>query len=191
MRAPLPVTVLILAGGRSLRMGRDKARLKVLGRRVIDLLVDHFKPRCKVVLVASGSQPIPDLKAPQVRDPGTQGPLAGLAAGLAASRTPWALAVTCDQVPVPEAALDRLWKARRGVRAVTFARRGRPSRFPIPFPGLYARTLLPALHRLLAEGKGPSALPARRIHGTAPGSWNTPAEFRRLSRHLTRSPTSP
>jgi molybdopterin-guanine dinucleotide biosynthesis protein A len=191
----LPLTVLILAGGRSRRMGRDKARLKVRGVRVIDMLVDYFKPRCRKVLVASGSRPIPDLKAPQVRDPGTQGPLAGLAAGLAASRTSWVLAVTCDQLPLPEPALDRLWKARRGVKAVTLAQRGKPSRFPIPipcpFPGLYARALLPALRRLLAEGKGPSALPARRLRGPSPRGWNTQAEFRRVSRHLTHAPAPP
>ncbi len=177
MRAPPPFTVLILAGGRSRRMGRDKARLKARGLRVIDLLAAHFKPRCRTVLVASGSRPIPGLGTRQVRDPGTQGPLAGLRAGLAASRTPWVLAVTCDQVPVPETTLRRLWKARRGARAVTLAH---------PFPGLYARSLLPALKRLLADGKGPSALPARRLRGPIPKSWNTPAEFRRGRRHLTR-----
>ena len=176
----LPLTALVLAGGRSRRMGRDKARLKVHGARVIDLLLEDLRPRFGSILVASGSRPIPGLEVRQVADPGTQGPLAGLAAGLAASRTPWILAVTCDQLPAPDALLRRLWENRRGAKVVTLAH---------PFPGLYARTLLPVIRRLLAAGKGPSDLPARRLGGPVPKSWNTPAEFRRLKGSLHLSAT--
>ena len=175
---PFPFSVLILAGGRSRRMGRDKALLRVGGRRIIDLLIRRYRPLSARVLVASGKRCIPDLKgAAQVRDPSwASGPLAGLAAGLAASPTPWILLVTCDQLPPPEALLTRLWTSRRGVRAVAPVLGGRI----LPMPALYHRSLGASARK----ADGPSALlkavpccllPVR----TAPPSWNTPAAFRR------------
>lgn len=166
-------------------MGRDKALLKVGGRRVIDVLVERYAGRR--VLVASGRRRIPRLGARQVPDPeGLEGPLAGLAAGLKAARTPWALLASCDQPPPPAGVLEVLWRRRRGLSSA-LTRGGRP----LPFPALYHRA---ALARIRA-GDGPRALleslPGARIpapRGVRATGWNTRAAFRRLGRLTLGSP---
>ena len=183
----LPFTALLLAGGASRRMGRDKALLQIRGRRAIDLAVSHYRPRARAVLVASGSRRIPHLGAIQVADPVKgAGPLAGLAAGMACASTPWVLLLACDQPLLPDLLLVLLWKARRGERVVCLSSGGNP----YPIPALYHRSLLPGLRRLLQEGAGPRALlqKARRIperlwrqgdpHARFKGGWNTPAALR-------------
>ena len=175
---PLPLTVILLAGGASRRMGRDKALLRIRGRRAVDLLAGHYAHLARTVLVASGRRRIPRLKFPQISDPeGLRGPLAGLEAGLEASRGSWILLVACDQVPLNREALGQLWKARKGVRAVRLE--------DGPLPGLYPRALLPRIRRLRKQGLGPSALPYRMIpspDGWVRTGWNTPKELSRWLR---------
>ncbi len=167
----LPLTVILLAGGASRRMGRDKALLRIRGQRAVDFLASHYaKLALGGVLVAAGRRRIPNLVFPQFPDPeGPRGPLAGLEAGLEASRYPWVLLVACDQDLLPAKLLTLLWRGRRRAKAVRLASN--------PMPGLYHRTLLPRIHRLRLQGKGPGALPSRMLKGGIPASWNTPREL--------------
>jgi molybdenum cofactor guanylyltransferase len=94
------VAGILLAGGRSRRMGRDKAGLpwhgSTLARRAAGLLARCAAP--PVIVVCAPGQDLPSLPAwvELVYDeqPGL-GPLAGLAAGLAAAASQAALAVVC------------------------------------------------------------------------------------------------
>lgn len=47
--------LVILAGGRSQRMGRDKATVKIHGNRMIDHMIDRFQD-CQLPIVLSASQ---------------------------------------------------------------------------------------------------------------------------------------
>lgn len=73
----------VLAGGASRRMGRDKALVTLDGERLVDRSVRLLGEVCDDVVVASGRRTIKDLQAPQVPDHrGGAGPLSGLSAGL-------------------------------------------------------------------------------------------------------------
>jgi molybdopterin-guanine dinucleotide biosynthesis protein A len=82
-------TGLILAGGDSRRMGRDKAALEFGGRTLLQgatALLRSVFPR----VLLSVRHPRDDAAMPQVTDdPSDAGPLAGLCAGLAGAGTPW------------------------------------------------------------------------------------------------------
>ena len=83
---PLAVTGLVLAGGASRRMGRDKAFLELDGRPLIGIVVERMAVVCaEVLLVAGDPRPYADLGVPLVQDrfPGV-GVLGGLHAGLEA-----------------------------------------------------------------------------------------------------------
>ncbi|APB10344.1 hypothetical protein A4R63_01955 [Corynebacterium pseudotuberculosis] len=77
-----PCRVIILAGGRSSRMGKDKAQVKVNGHRLIDLCLEQVSPLCSTPVVVSSV----DLQLPQeitqvTENPPFGGPVAGIAAG--------------------------------------------------------------------------------------------------------------
>lgn len=99
------VTGIVLAGGRSTRFGGDKLAAQVRGRPLLHLAIDAVAAIVDEVVVVVGfdaPDPIlpPDLPVPVVvaHDAAAgQGPLAGLAAGLASASHPLALLVGGDQ----------------------------------------------------------------------------------------------
>lgn len=112
-------SLLILAGGNSRRMGRDKARLAAGGRTLVEHLAERLSPVVDEVLVSVG-QATPGLgELPLVVDrfPGF-GPLAGIHAGLLAARQPLVWVVACD-LPGVEPSLGSLLRQHApGVEAV-------------------------------------------------------------------------
>lgn len=68
----------ILAGGRSSRMGVDKATYAVAGRPMIDWVVDALSRACHRVVVAGRYEAPAGLEAIPDEGDGPQGPLAGL-----------------------------------------------------------------------------------------------------------------
>lgn len=94
---------LVLAGGRSRRMGSDKALLELDGERLIDRAVRLLSTCCDDVAVASGdARRIDRLAVPQVGDESPDsGPLGGILAGLR-----WAGTVPLAVVAVDAPHLD-------------------------------------------------------------------------------------
>ncbi|MBI5434465.1 MAG: molybdenum cofactor guanylyltransferase [Planctomycetes bacterium] len=92
------VTGVLLCGGKSRRMGVDKTELVLDGRRLVDRGVATLKRVASDVLLASGeSARFPELGCRCVLDARADlGPLAGLAAGLAAARTRWVAVLASD-----------------------------------------------------------------------------------------------
>ncbi len=93
-------TAVVLAGGRSTRLGRDKAMLEFGGRPLLARVVDTASSLCDEVIVA-GAWRRPEqwtgIDAVWVDDAaGIAGPLAGLRSGIKASTRPLCLAVACD-----------------------------------------------------------------------------------------------
>ncbi|MCD6599625.1 MAG: molybdenum cofactor guanylyltransferase [Dehalococcoidia bacterium] len=94
------VTSIILAGGRSLRLGRCKAVETICGKTLLERVIEKLKTISSQILVIT-SQEQPDLpvacEAEVVVDiyPG-KGPLAGIYTGLLASEFPYSIVVACD-----------------------------------------------------------------------------------------------
>ena len=82
------IDVVLLAGGRSSRMGHDKASLPVAGRRLIDHVLDDlavgWRQLGRTVVVAPSALDVPDWALQTLEDPPGGGPVAGIFAGLAA-----------------------------------------------------------------------------------------------------------
>lgn len=94
----VPATGLILAGGRSSRMGVTKALLEIDGEPLIRRVVNALRPICEPIL-AVGNDPIvlADLRLPLIADAAPGGSVVhGLLAGLRHSPHDLAVAVGCD-----------------------------------------------------------------------------------------------
>lgn len=103
------VDLLVLAGGRGARLGgRDKAALTVAGRPLLDRVLDAA-PVLGGRVVVVGDTVVPDGVLRTLEDPPDGGPVAGIAAGLAAlgAGAPWVAVVAVDQ-PGAAAALEAL-----------------------------------------------------------------------------------
>jgi len=112
----LPITAIILAGGRATRMGgMDKGLVELAGRPMIAHVLAALAPQVDRVLVnanrnldryaAFGWPVVPD------EDTGFLGPLAGLAAGLRAASTPLVLTAPCDCPLLAPDLVARLYSA--------------------------------------------------------------------------------
>jgi molybdopterin-guanine dinucleotide biosynthesis protein A len=97
-----PLEAVILAGGRSTRFGSDKASALLRGRPLLQWVLSALEDVCcRVVVVRAAGQQLPDFESSipvtvvEDRLP-RQGPLAGLAAGFEAVRSPWTFVASCD-----------------------------------------------------------------------------------------------
>lgn len=98
---------IILAGGKATRMGGDKALRMLRGRTLLDIALDTTRAVCDELIVATGAR---DFKLPQgvsaapdAPEHQGQGPLAGIAAGLAIATRDNVLVLACDLPNVPVA----------------------------------------------------------------------------------------
>ncbi len=91
------VTGIILAGGASRRMGRDKAWMELGGKFLVERVADALRGVCTELLVVTNAAGFEKLDARVVRDefPNT-GSLGGLYSGLRAAQNELAFAVACD-----------------------------------------------------------------------------------------------
>lgn len=100
----------VLAGGKSSRMGQDKALLRFRGRPMVKIAVEKLRSFCTEVSIAGNRDDLSRF-APVVPETrlGT-GPGAGIEAGLLGCAQPWALFIPVD-VPLVPPALLRTWAA--------------------------------------------------------------------------------
>ena len=96
------LTGILLAGGKSRRLGRDKAQELIGGRRIIDRVLDTLKPITNSqTVVVDRCERIEELNIGTqisyvVDSYNNSGSLGGLYSGLEQSPTPWSLLVACD-----------------------------------------------------------------------------------------------
>ena len=172
------VTGIVLAGGRSSRFGRDKLREPYRGAPLLHHAVLRLAEVCReVVIVGSPEGPKPDLPSGPLlrlaRDPVEgQGPLAGLAAGLAEVGTELALAAAGDMPDLSVAVLVAMVAQAResGSEATVLEQDGRLQPLPAVLRAEPARR---AAQALLDQGERSlmgllATLPVTRLHES---SW--------------------
>ena len=93
-----PVTGIVLAGGRSERMGRDKAWVELAGRPLVQWVLDALLRTTDLqMIVAREVGKLDTLAVPVVEDRfEVRGPLTGIHAGLKAAETDLCVVVACD-----------------------------------------------------------------------------------------------
>ena len=150
-----PFSAVILAGGRSVRFGRDKSAEVIAGRSLLQRVVDAVSPVASEIIVVRA----PGMRPPAVHsetplrhgeDLREGGALAGLYTGLLVARQPVALVLGCD-MPLLSRPLLRYLRGLldQGVDVVMPLWEGREE----PLHAFYRRTCLSAIEKALVEGK--------------------------------------
>lgn len=138
-------SALILAGGESRRMGQDKASLVLEGQTLLQRMASIMQPLFSEVII-SVRQMRSEIDLPQICDaPAHVGPLAGLAAGLQRSHTPWLFAVACDMPFISKPLIEYIALQRGAFQAVVPIVHG----YPQPLAAFYAADCLSAVHACL------------------------------------------
>lgn len=112
--AQRPLSGIVLAGGASRRMGKNKAELVLNGKTLLQHQVDKLRALGigDIMLSGAGCPALPGTRVVPDEFPG-KGPLAGLQACLKSARNPACLVLSVDTPLVPVSALARLCGAHR------------------------------------------------------------------------------
>lgn len=105
------ITAVILAGGASARMGRDKALLRWRDRPFIAHIVARLQPQvARIVINTNAADDFAQFGLPLLSDATAErrGPLAGILAALNHSVTEWTLIVPCDNPMLSTQLVDHL-----------------------------------------------------------------------------------
>jgi molybdenum cofactor guanylyltransferase len=141
----------VLTGGRSSRMGTDKALLPFGDGLLVDYMAAQVAGAAGSACLVGQPERYVHLEYPAIADlfPGI-GPLGGIVTALSAARAEWNLIVACDMPALPKGALDRILEAARGSTA--------DSVIPCvgshlqPVCAAYRHSALAGLHRAIEDG---------------------------------------
>ena len=147
------ISAVILAGGQSRRLGRDKAVEPIGGLPLIRRVIERVEQVASEVLVvvadSSRGEELPLDPRHQVvpdRYPGT-GSLGGIFSGLDAASNPWVVAVACDMPFLNLSLIGRMLALREDMDVVVPLIEGRPE----PTHALYAKACLPFIEPKLLD----------------------------------------
>lgn len=145
---------IVLAGGRSTRLGRDKASEPLLGRPLLQHVLDRISGLVdELIIVRAPRQALPEIDtALQLRVvddayPG-RGPLGGIYTGLHAARAGRCLAVACDMPLLSRLLLGELLRRSAECDVVMPV-----IEFPEPLHAVYARSCVEAMRERLDSGQ--------------------------------------
>ncbi len=181
----------VIAGGKSSRLGVNKALLPLQGKLVIERVLETLAPLVSSVTIIAKNpadyQTLPVATVPDIR-PGC-GPLSGIHAALSRSPTEYVLVVSCDMPLLTAEILRPLVREYPGYDITMFKHR-----LFEPLCAIYRRTCLPALEELMdhAEYRIIDLFPSLNAHiiridqGDVFQSINTREDYERLQETFNR-----
>lgn len=155
------VTGFVLAGGKSARMGHDKATLALNGRTLLEHALGVLRQVAGEVCILGSKHRYGAYNAPVIEDiyPGC-GPLGGIHAGLRATKTDFNLIIAVDTPFLSPEFLG--YMAERATESRAVVTTPEIAEYRQPLCSVYSREFLPIAERALA---GPGSISPRRRGG--------------------------
>lgn len=143
------VTGIILAGGKSRRMGQDKGLIPYQGKSMVSYSIDLLSLFCNRILISTsnpaykefGIETVPDLHA-------ELGPMGGLFSCLKVSETTLNICLPCDIPEMKPSVLQYLLQVSDGSSCIVPC-----TPLPEPLVSVYPATVLPVIGQLMNEGR--------------------------------------
>jgi len=143
------VTGVILAGGKSRRMGTDKAQLELSGQSLFDRSLRLLQGFFATIIIAGDRPDLARPGIPAIADLYPGSALGGLHTGLKSATTDWIFVAPCD-MPYPDAQIvTALLQNRAGVEAVV----PRTASGYEPVFALYHKNCLPQMEAMLQQNQ--------------------------------------
>jgi molybdopterin-guanine dinucleotide biosynthesis protein A len=142
---------IILAGGKSSRMGREKGLILLDRKPFIQHIIDAMQPLVNSIVIVSSNADYDVFGIKRIEDIiADAGPMAGLHAGLSHSKTAYNLVVSCDVPLITTAFLKKLLcYEKEGNDVVQFESKGKS----IPLIALYKKQCAGKCYELLTNGE--------------------------------------
>ena len=149
------ITGIILAGGKSSRMGEDKAFLELKGKPFIEYSIEAVKPLVSEIMIVSNNPDYDRFNLNRVDDIiQNSGPLAGIYSGLVNSKTDYNLVLSCDIPLITTEVLKLLINdVEPDIDVVQMVSYGKP----MPLIALYKKQCKTLFYKLLQNNE-------RRLH---------------------------
>lgn len=188
------ISGILLAGGKSSRMGRDKAMLTFQGMSLLEWQVRKLQTLGIEDIILSGHCPALDGTRAVADEYPNRGPLGGMHACMKQAENPDCLILSVDVPLVPAQALAGLAEAhRKSGAAVTLLQHGEKWE---PLIGVYKRGLFQPIERIL-QGEHTAVRRLLEEVGFQTVTWpedallfcncNTPQDYEKLRRAAPRS----
>lgn len=103
------ITGIILAGGKSRRMGMEKGLIELNGKQLIQFAIEVLEPICETILISTNSHFYDFLPYKKIADEfPNSGPMGGIYSCLRASKTNQNLVLSCDMPFIKSQLLENL-----------------------------------------------------------------------------------
>jgi len=144
------MTVLILAGGKSTRMGQDKGLMEFNGKPMVAHVIDVAKKISDQIILVANKEAYNQFGLPVVHDEVFEkGPLGGIFSGLKKSDTDYNLVLSCDIPFIHQGVLEFLIESSTGNDVTVASQAGKIH----PLIGIYRKTCLPVIKNHLQADK--------------------------------------
>jgi len=144
------ITGIVLAGGKSSRMGENKSLMKLNGKTMIEFSIEALSPLCEEVVISSDHQ-VYDFTGCAVwpDEHKDQAPMVGIFSCLRKSKTDLNILLTCDMPMVSTELLEYLL-ANSGESDITVP--VQENGMVEPLCGIYKKGALDILEKCIEEG---------------------------------------
>lgn len=141
------ITGIILAGGKSSRMGTNKSLLKLNGKTVIERVVDLMNSIFRKVIIITNTLEVYDfINLPKYKDIYSyKGPLAGIHSGLKYSNTDKNFIISCD-IPLMNKKMIEYIVDYKTEKPITICK---ANGFIQQLAGIYSKSVLPLVENSL------------------------------------------
>lgn len=145
------ITGIILAGGKSSRMGSEKGLLLLYNKTFIQHIIEAIRPLVAEIIIVSSNKKYDEFEIKRVEDIIPEsGPIGGLHSGLTHSKTEDNIVVSCDVPLITTTILNQLLTYREdSYDIVQFEGEGKT----IPLIALYKRHCAKPCYELLSKGE--------------------------------------
>jgi len=147
MKHKKDITGIILAGGKSSRMGTDKGFLMLNNKSFVQYSIDALKPLVSEIIIVSDDEAYDAFGFKRVNDiTKNAGPVAGICSGLKASTTEYNLILSCD---IPLITSEILQKLIDNIDAISEVIQIESNGKSMPLIAMYKKEVLKVFEALL------------------------------------------